>query len=284
MKRFAIVLSILTCIVAASSFAQIPNAGFETWVAGNPSDWSTSNIPGTVINVTQSGVSHSGSSAVSGVVADFSGFPFSPLIFSGSNGEGFPVSARHEAVHGWYQCDLLGMDILIVFVAMVQGDSAIGGGSATITQSTSVYTELVANIIYFYPQVPDTCIIYASISSSGGSPEIGSSFLLDDLAFGPVSAVDQSGSALPEEYSLLQNYPNPFNPSTTIEYAIPQAGHVRLVVFDMTGREVSRLVDEEQGPGTYRVGFDGASLSSGVYFYRLESGGFVRTRNLVVLK
>ena len=285
MKRFAIVPIILTCMAVVSSPAQIPNAGFETWVSGNPSDWNTSNIQGTVVNITQSGVSHSGSSALSGVVADFSGFSWPPVIISGANAEGFPVSVRHEAVHGWYQCDLLGVDVFTVFVVMVQGDSAVGGGSATITTSTSVYTELVADILYFYPVVPDTCIIYASISGSGGGlPEVGSSFLLDDLSFGPLSAVDQSGNTIPEQYSLLQNYPNPFNPSTTIEYAIPQAGHVRLTVFDMTGREVSRLVDEEQGPGMHRVGFDGSNLSSGVYFYRLESGGFVRTRNLVVLK
>ncbi len=284
MKRFAIVLIILTCTAAASSFAQIPNAGFETWVSGNPSDWSTSNIPGTLINITQSGVSHSGSSAVSGVVADFSGFSYSPLIFSGSTGEGFPVGARHEAVHGWYQCDLLGMDILLVFVVMVQGDSAIGGGTATITQSTSVYTELVANIIYFSPLVPDTCIIYASISSSGGQPEIGSSFLLDDLSFGPLSAVEEPTSAVPEVYSLDQNFPNPFNPVTTIQYSIPRSGRVTLGVYDLLGREVSRLVDEVQAAGVYKISFDAAGLASGVYLYRLHADGYSDVKSLILLK
>jgi hypothetical protein len=286
MKRFLTVLTvILVGMTTQSSVAQIPNAGFETWSMGNPVDWNTSNAIGIAVNITQSSMAHSGSSAVSGVVADFSGFPWPPVIISGANAEGFPVSARHEAVHGWYQSDLVGMDVIAVYVAMAQGDSAVGGGIAIISTSTSTYTEFAANITYFSPLVPDTCIISVSISSTGGGlPEIGSSFLVDDLFFGALTAVDDAGNAIPETYSLSQNYPNPFNPSTTIQYSIPHSGHVSLVVYDLLGSAVSVLVDDEQSAGSYRVNFDAASLPSGIYYYRLESGSFSQTRNLVLIR
>ena len=89
---------------------------------------------------------------------------------------------------------------------------------------------------------------------------------------------------IPKEFSLLQNYPNPFNPRTTIKYLIPQKSFVSITVYDMLGREVSKLVNEEKLAGSYEVQFDGSRLSSGVYFYRLHAGSFFKTKKLVLLK
>lgn len=89
---------------------------------------------------------------------------------------------------------------------------------------------------------------------------------------------------LPEQFSLSQNYPNPFNPSTRIEYQLPHKEFVSLRVFDVLGREVALLVNEVQSPGTHSVEFSATGLASGVYFYRLESGGFVETKRLVLLR
>jgi hypothetical protein len=83
---------------------------------------------------------------------------------------------------------------------------------------------------------------------------------------------------------LKQNYPNPFNPITRIEYAIPKTSHVSLKVFDLLGREVATLVDEEQGAGFKSVEFDGKGLASGVYLYRLRAGEFVQVRKLALLR
>jgi hypothetical protein len=90
--------------------------------------------------------------------------------------------------------------------------------------------------------------------------------------------------AIPSEYSLMQNYPNPFNPTTNIKYQITNKGFVTLKVFDIMGREISNLVNEKQNAGTYEVTFDASSLSSGVYFYRLETGNFTDTKKLMVIK
>ena len=96
-------------------------------------------------------------------------------------------------------------------------------------------------------------------------------------------------SEVPESFRLHQNYPNPFNPVTKIRFEIPssvsgQKSEVRLSVYDIAGKEVARLVNEELQPGIYEYDFNGKGLSSGMYFYRLEAGSFVGTRKMVLVK
>jgi beta-propeller repeat-containing protein/type IX secretion system substrate protein len=91
-------------------------------------------------------------------------------------------------------------------------------------------------------------------------------------------------AVVPSEFSLAQNYPNPFNPTTTIEYGIPEEGTVRLVVFDLYGREVAVLVDEVKEPGTYHAQFAATELSSGMYMYQLEWNGSIQSRTMMLLK
>lgn len=91
---------------------------------------------------------------------------------------------------------------------------------------------------------------------------------------------------IPSEFSLSQNYPNPFNPETTINYTIPAAGNVKLVVYDALGREVASLVNEFKQAGTYNstLNTQNLGLSSGVYFYTLRAGSFVQTKKMIMLK
>jgi hypothetical protein len=93
----------------------------------------------------------------------------------------------------------------------------------------------------------------------------------------------------PRSYTLEQNYPNPFNPSTVIRYSVPVEGHVTLTVYDITGREISTLVNTQQTAGTHEVKFDartssGGVLASGVYFYRVRAGKFTETKKMILLK
>jgi hypothetical protein len=86
------------------------------------------------------------------------------------------------------------------------------------------------------------------------------------------------------EFELYDNYPNPFNPSTTIKFELPKSSHVSLTVYDILGREVSVLVNEKREAGAYEVKFDGSNLASGVYFYRIQAGSFVQTKQLLLLR
>jgi hypothetical protein len=88
----------------------------------------------------------------------------------------------------------------------------------------------------------------------------------------------------PEYYYLSQNYPNPFNPTTIIDYELPISGFVSLKVFDVLGREIATIVNEEKSAGVYQVEFYSENLSSGIYFYTLTSGAYSKTRKMVVLR
>ncbi|KAF0152350.1 MAG: 5'-nucleotidase domain-containing protein [Ignavibacteria bacterium] len=99
----------------------------------------------------------------------------------------------------------------------------------------------------------------------------------------PVS-VEDNISSLPTEYQLNQNYPNPFNPTTTIEFALPKAGQVKLVVYDVLGSVVAELVNKELNAGYHKVDFNAANISSGVYFYSIKTGEFNSVKKLILLK
>jgi hypothetical protein len=90
---------------------------------------------------------------------------------------------------------------------------------------------------------------------------------------------------IPQVFHLSQNYPNPFNPTTKINYDIPQNSIVKLTIYDIIGREVIKLVNNEfKQPGRYVVEFNGTNLASGVYFYRIEVGDFIDSKKMVLVK
>ncbi|MBL8007836.1 MAG: T9SS type A sorting domain-containing protein [Ignavibacteria bacterium] len=91
-------------------------------------------------------------------------------------------------------------------------------------------------------------------------------------------------SSLPSDFSLSQNYPNPFNPSTSIRFNIPKSGNVYLKVYNELGMEVSTLVNSFRNAGSYEVNFDASGMSSGIYFYKLETEGFVSTKKMLLVK
>jgi hypothetical protein len=88
----------------------------------------------------------------------------------------------------------------------------------------------------------------------------------------------------PRGYELYQNYPNPFNPTTTIRFTIPHRSNVTFKVFDVLGKEIAMLVDEEKEPGEYSVNFDASGLPSGVYFYKIKAGEFTETKKMILMK
>jgi len=99
-----------------------------------------------------------------------------------------------------------------------------------------------------------------------------------------VLGVEHSEENIPGVFSLEQNYPNPFNPSTSIRFRIPQTGHVTITVYNLLGQEVTALVNEEKVAGTYSVRWNASSLSSGVYLYRLQSGNYIETKKMILLR
>ncbi|MGE5795263.1 MAG: T9SS type A sorting domain-containing protein, partial [Ignavibacteria bacterium] len=93
-----------------------------------------------------------------------------------------------------------------------------------------------------------------------------------------------NSKVVPNKYVLSQNYPNPFNPSTTIHFGLPEAGHVKLIVYNILGQAVTTLINGFRNSGTYNVTWNASNLTSGIYFYRIESGNFVSVKKMTLLK
>ncbi len=101
-----------------------------------------------------------------------------------------------------------------------------------------------------------------------------------------VTSIDdgKTGNAIPKSYQLQQNFPNPFNPSSIIQYDIPKTSFVKISVYDILGREVRVLVNEEKSPGRYQVIFDAKNLASGMYIYTIRTGEFSQNKKMILMK
>jgi hypothetical protein len=99
-----------------------------------------------------------------------------------------------------------------------------------------------------------------------------------------VTFANQINSEIPEGFSLYQNYPNPFNPLTNIRFDIPKSNHVKIIIYNALGKEITTLVNEKLSAGSYEVNWNASGYPSGVYFYRLLTEEFADTRKMVLLK
>lgn len=143
----------------------------------------------------------------------------------------------------------------------------------------------------YHSSVPGTnCTNSILIDSSGNiyvagfSEGEGSAADILLIKYGQTNEVNPVSTQLPTKYSLAQNYPNPFNPNTTLEFTLPENTFVTLKIFDVTGREMNTLINENMKPGSYRYNYNGLSLASGTYFYKLQTAGFTETKKMVLVK
>lgn len=110
--------------------------------------------------------------------------------------------------------------------------------------------------------------------------------IIDGVVYGDTNIVDVENekSITPIQFSLSQNYPNPFNPNTTIRFQIPERTFVTLKIYDILGKEVATLVNEEKSAGEYEVEFSGNNFTSGLYFYQLKARNYIETKKMILLK
>jgi len=134
------------------------------------------------------------------------------------------------------------------------------------------------NMTMYKDAMPGT---YVNHVANGES--LGSQLFVRIAVPGPVFA-HQISTEIPAKYSLSQNYPNPFNPVTRINFAVSKAGFVSLKIYDLTGREIATLVDENLSAGTYTNSFNASALSSGIYFYTLKADNYVETKKMMLVK
>jgi hypothetical protein len=116
----------------------------------------------------------------------------------------------------------------------------------------------------------------------------GTGWFVDDIKItnycGVPVGIRENNSHFPKSFGLEQNYPNPFNPMTSIKYQLPVQQFVKITVFDILGKEVTTLVNEQKNAGYYEVKFDASNLASGLYFYKIEAGTFIETKKMMLIK
>lgn len=125
-----------------------------------------------------------------------------------------------------------------------------------------------------YKHISKSAFDYFAVRDNGGISFCGCRII----------GVNSTESEISAVYSISQNYPNPFNPITSIKFDLPESGFVELVIYDINGREITKLVQQQMNAGSYSEDWDASNYASGVYFYTLKSRDFTLTRKLVLLK
>lgn len=284
MKNCLLFSFLLLVVFIHKMDAQISNSGFEDWDAnGNPVGWKAANVPPSYTTITKTSDAHSGNWAVEGSVVPFSIFTIAPSVISGEESQGIPVNFRPGSIKGFYKFISVQSDYLQVQANFKKNGTFLGVG-ANYLNPANTYTQFSIDIIFNGPEIPDSVLIAIFVGNATGFAHIGSKMFIDDLSWGTTTDVNDSDAQIPNEFKLEQNYPNPFNPSTKISWQVPFSSHQTLKVYDVLGKEVATLVDEEKPAGNYEIEFDAANLSSGMYLYRLQTGSFIETNKMIYLK
>ncbi len=155
--------------------------------------------------------------------------------------------------------------------------NAYNGGQAG---NQSLYKNTTYNLLDTF-EADDEILIRFRLFADAAA--VGWGWAIDNLQIQPIIN-DVDDFEIPTAFSLEQNYPNPFNPSTTIQYSLPSTGHVSIKIFDTIGREVTTLINEVKNAGSYNIEFNASNISSGIYYYRIESADFVDVKKMVLLK
>jgi hypothetical protein len=288
--RLPSLLLLLFAFATTNAFGQIPDNGFETWgiytdfapphiAYANPNGWYGAlgtNPADTAYSIHKNPDNFpSGTGSYSIIVKADIGKGVIGLARTGNQTQlvpAFAITGHPTSLTGYYKFLPLNGDTMTISVALFQTGALVAGGSLTGTATTTNWSSF--NVpISSYTAADSAFISLASCNSNGRPPvqQGNSTLYIDNLNFDVlITAVISEGKGLPMHFSLDQNYPNPFNPSTTINYGLPTASRVRLIVYNILGQIVADIVNTEQAAGWNQVVWN-ANVASGLYFYRLEA-------------
>jgi len=166
---------------------------------------------------------------------------------------------------------LVNRDTLSIFnqkMIKITFNSYLGSDNIN-TVSFSDKLGLLGGANYFYEEVN-----YSELSGC----------MVSGLTYGTLLSITKYSDNVPKNFILYQNYPNPFNPTTIINYSIPKTSFVSIKVYNVLGKEIQTLVNDQKSAGNYKIEFDGSKLASGIYIYRMQASDFIGIKKLILLK
>lgn len=177
-----------------------------------------------------------------------------------------------------------GQDIVQVNKFDVNGDgiNEIIGYFSGVSTVTTIVNPVNGSILF---QIPGEFVHLVDIDADGYVELITTSSGRATVTSTPAQTVSVNNqNEIVKNYELKQNYPNPFNPTTTIEYSLNKNSDVKIIIYDMLGKEVNTLVNQKQVSGTYKLNLNASALSSGTYFYSLIVDGLVDSKKMILIK
>ena len=221
--------------------------------------------------------------------------PLSGIKFVGMRGDADFLGTWAVAGGNWVLADTLNQTHMKVLNdSGINGDQTAGDGiwSYSVVVPSGTLGGLHQYKFAIYYDGADTANGGSTPLDNENVADANHTFILKNSAvpivlnniFGSLTGIEKYNNLTPNKYSLEQNYPNPFNPSTTIKYSVPQRSMVLLKIYDITGREVQTLLNQEMNSGNYEVTFNASKLASGVYFYCIRSNDFVSTKKMMLIK
>ncbi|MBL7954557.1 MAG: T9SS type A sorting domain-containing protein [Flavobacteriales bacterium] len=270
--------SLASFVLSNASTAQVNNGGFEAWTGQVPNGWSNNNIaPANLFPVTSSDDAHGGILACRGeVIASTIAIP--PILQNLAQ----PVTGTPTTFTGWYKFgpqaagDLLSISVTVVDA----GGGLVAAGIQQYTEGQATYAQFSVPLVAYNTNAAATATISFGISGTGGSPTVGSWFLLDDLELATGTGIGE-GSAW--EMAVGKPYPQPATAEVFVPIRMSQASRINAQVFDLQGRALHTVADQVLAPGEHLVTWPlPTTLANGHYVLRLVNGNTMTVRPLVV--
>ena len=300
-KWFLTIIVIL--LLSAKMMAQIPNSGFENWTTyGNgmiPDGWWSTNdsinSTSSYFPVTRSTDHYPASIGSYSIRLECNpslsgwakyGFALPGGEFRHNVYPVFPVTGHPKSLCGYYKYLPQNGDTMYIWYRLFKNGVTVTSGNFLCNTTVSDWTAFKIFVKDTSYSSADSAYIYVCAYYGSGIVHGNSMLYVDNLSFDDLitSVSKDQTDEIPSKYELSQNYPNPFNPSTVISYQVANLGEVSLKVFDLLGREIATLVNEVKAAGSYSKQWNAATMSSGIYFYRLQAGSYTQTKKLILLR
>ena len=282
-KNLLTILILLICFRTNVVVAQnVPNPGFENWTAGNPDNWSTNNIPGVVVPITQTSP-HNGLHALKGEVLSSIAGNFSPYLTSTNmTGNGFHVNQAFATLSFYYKFNKVTTGIFTADAVMLE--NAGGGGYAGKIFTSSVSSFTLASLPFYYATTnPDTCIIAFSIDDTVTfDADPGNYFIIDDLLLSGLVGVEEPMEPAVVAISKIQ--PNPVGDFAYIYYSLPANENLKFELFNIDGK-ISKVFDvQNETAGKHKIELSVGELPGGIYLLRMSTPNASSSARVVVVR